>query len=465
MKNYLYKFVKIAGLMFVSALMFVSCDSWIDTDLNIDPDAPADVPINLMLPAVEQTLGYVMCGNDMVLTTNNWMQQFDGVSRQALDIARYTYLPSAVDNLWSNIYADLLINSNIIIDKSENTEGKASPYNAGIGKVLMATTLGLATDVFGDMPFSDALKGDQNVLTPTFDSQEQIYTTLLGLLDAAAADFNKPATENKLAVKGDVIYAGSIAKWSKAANSIKARHLLQLSKVKGNAAYTDALTAAAKGFSSNADDMMIPWESANKNPIFQFMEQRTDIRMGATMVDLMKSISDPRLPFYCAKDGSGNYTGSVIGSQNESASKPGSYVAGDVASSVVMSYAELKFIVAEANFGLGKSTEALTALKEAVTASVTKVTGAAMDTTWYNTNIKGQTLSLELIMTQKYISSFGTNQAYADYRRVGLPVIVPHPDGTLPALPTRYPYAQDEISYNGANVPSVIISDKLWWDK
>ena len=57
MKNYLYKFVKIAGLMFVSALMFVSCDQWIDTEINIDPDAPADVPLNLMLPGIEQAVG------------------------------------------------------------------------------------------------------------------------------------------------------------------------------------------------------------------------------------------------------------------------------------------------------------------------------------------------------------------------------------------------------------------------
>jgi hypothetical protein len=88
-----------------------------------------------------------------------------------------------------------------------------------------------------------------------------------------------------------------------------------------------------------------------------------------------------------------------------------------------------------------------------------------MDQDWYDTNIGGETLTLELIMTHKYISSFGTNQAYSDYRRVGLPAITPHPAGVLPELPTRYPYAQDEISYNAANVPSVKISDKLWWDK
>jgi len=68
-------------------------------------------------------------------------------------------------------------------------------------------------------------------------------------------------------------------------------------------------------------------------------------------------------------------------------------------------------------------------------------------------------------LTQKYIATTGNNQAYADYRRTGLPVMVPHPNGSLSAIPTRFPYAQGEITYNGANVPSVQISDKLWWDQ
>jgi hypothetical protein len=241
---------------------------------------------------------------------------------------------------------------------------------------------------------------------------------------------------------------------------------LQLSAVKGNSAYTDALAAVANGFSSIADDMMVPWEEANHNPIFQFMEQRGDVRMGATLVDLMKSLEDPRLSFYVAKDGNGEYTGSVIGSQNENASKPGPYIAGATVSSMIMSYAELKFIEAEANFKLSKSTEAADALKKGVGASILRVTGSAMTDDWYNAKIASQTLSLELIMTQKYIATFGTCQAYADYRRVGLPAMAVPPGAVLSSMPTRYPYAQDEISYNGANVPNVIsINDKLWWDK
>lgn len=459
MKKYINNIVKTAGLALVFVLSLSSCEKWIDTSLNIDPDSPADVPMKLMLPAIEQKLGYNMGGNEIVRTTNIWMQQFDGVDRQSFTEATYQLVPGDVNNLWSAFYPGILMNSKVMLNKAEAT---GSPHNAGVARVIIGTTLGIATDLFGDMPFSEAFRGNENILTPRFDTQEQIYDTLFAILDAAVADFNN--TTNAIAVSGDVIYGGNIAKWKKAAYSIKARHLLQLSLVNGDAAYTAALTAAANGFSSNADDFIVPWNADNHNPIFQFMEQRGDIRMGATLINMMKINNDPRLPFYAEKDGNGEYTGSIAGSQNDLASKPGTYVAGATTPTVIMSYAELKFIEAEAHLRLGHTGPAQTAFEEAVAASVLKVTGNA-NTAWLNANINGVTVTLELIMAQKYIATLGNNQAFADYRRTGLPVI-PLPIGAIiPAMPVRFPYAQEEITYNGANVPTVTLSTKLWWDR
>ena len=462
MKKYINNIFKALGLTFVFILVLSSCSKWVDTEVNIDPDSPADVPMNLMLPAIEQSLGYNMAGNDNVRVTNMWMHQFDGVVRQSLNQAQYTLLPADVNNLWSSFYTEIFMNSKVLIEKAENTVGKESPHNAGVARVIIATTLGIATDLFGDMPFSEAFRGNENILTPKFDTQENLYDTLNSILDEAIV--NLSSTTNLVSVTGDVIYRGDITKWKKAAYSIKARHALQLGLVNGNAAYTAAITAAASGFASNADDLMVPWEAANTNPIFQFMEQRTDIRMGAPLVDLMKLTNDPRIPFYVAKDSDGNYTGSIIGSLNETASKPGDYLAKSTAPSIIMSYSELKFIEAEANFMLGHTVIAQAAFEAAVAASVLKVTGAA-NAAWLAANIIGVPVTLELIMTQKYIATTGTNQAYADYRRTGFPAITPHPDGSLPAVPTRFPYAQDEMTYNGANVPTVLISNKLWWDR
>lgn len=462
MKKYIYNILKTAGLSLVFVFSLSSCEKWIDTSLNTDPDAPADVPMNLMLPAIEQALGYNMTGNEIVRTTNIWMQQFDGIDRQSFTEARYQLLPGDVNNLWNAFYPSILMNSKVLIEKAEKTEGKESPYNAGIGRVIIATTLGVATDLFGDMPFREAFRGNENILKPKFDTQEEIYDTLFSILDEAIV--NLSSTTNLVAVGGDVVYGGDVAKWKKAAYSIKARHLLQLSLVNGNAAYTDALAAAANGFASNADDYMVPWNADNHNPIFQFMEQRGDVRMGATLVDMMKADNDPRLPFYAYEDEDGEYTGSVSGSENDLASKPGPYVAGATTPSVLMSYAELKFIVAEANFMLGQTVPAQAAFEAAVAASVLKVTGNA-NTAWLNANIVGVPVSLELIMKQKYIATFGNNQAYADYRRTGFPVIPLAEGALIPEIPVRFPYAQEEITYNGDNVPTVTLSTKLWWDR
>src|SRR5665647_3252038 len=100
MKIFLYRFLKSTGLFVISTLLLLSCNKWIDTKINIDPDSPADVSMNLMLPPIQQAMGYNLAGNDMVLTTNIWMQQFDGVDRQAYTCLLYTS-PSPRDGLLS----------------------------------------------------------------------------------------------------------------------------------------------------------------------------------------------------------------------------------------------------------------------------------------------------------------------------------------------------------------------------
>ena len=187
-----------------------------------------------------------------------------------------------------------------------------------------------------------------------FSSQKlrkKIVQNIFDLLDQAIPNLNN--TTNSLAVSGDVVYGGNMTKWVKAANSIKARAALQLSLKDGNAAYTAALAAAANGFTSNADDYKVPFDSDDQNPIYQFMDQRTDIRMCSTFVDLLASNDDPRLPFYVAEDADGNYVGSVPGSETETASRPGDAVAAEDAPTYMMTFAELKFIQAEANLALG----------------------------------------------------------------------------------------------------------------
>ncbi|MGB8703789.1 MAG: SusD/RagB family nutrient-binding outer membrane lipoprotein, partial [Gillisia sp.] len=255
------------------------------------------------------------------------------------------------------------------------------------------------------------------------------------------------------------------SKWVKAANSIKAKAYLQLSNQLGDEAYTKALAAAQNGFTSNDDDLAVPFEDQNRNPIFQFMEQRTDIRMGSTFVDMLTATDDPRLPEYVAKNGDGEYVGSVPGSENSDASYPGPYAASPTSPVYFMTYSQLKFVEAEAQFKLGHPDLAQTAYQEAVAASVLRVTGEA-NTEWLDANINGKTVTFEDIMKQKYIDGFATNQPYADYRRTGLPVLQLAEGALTPTIPTRFPYPQSEYDYNAEHVPSNgQLTDKVWWDQ
>lgn len=460
---------KIKNLVLVLSLMLISlssCDSdWIDSDLNIDPDSPGDVPMALILPGVQQSMGYVLAGNDNVRTNNIWMQHFDGVSRQSFTEARYQLTSADVGNLWDNTYTAMLMNLDRMVLKSK-AENFVSPHFEGVGQVMQATTLGITTDLFGDIPFSDALGGDQGNLRPVYDTQEQVYDTIFELLDNAVVNLAVAAADNVLPVTGDVIYGGDLDKWTKAAYSIKARHYLQLSNVLGDQAYTMALAAVEKGFASNADNYFVPFEDANRNPIFQFMEQRGDITMGSTFVDLLNATDDPRLPFYVAENADGEFVGSVAGSENATASLPGPYAAAPESPVYLMTYAELKFIEAEAQLGLGKPVLATDAFKEAVAASVLLVTGEA-NTAWLDANINNiTTVTLEGIITQKYINGYATNQPYNDYRRTGFPTLTLAQGAVLSQIPVRFPYPQSELDYNTDNVPAARqLTDKVWWDQ
>ena len=447
--------------LILSVLVFtISCEKWNDSEINIDPDKPADVSMNLILPGIQQSMGYNLVGNNSVRTNNIWMQIFEGTDRQSFTEGRYQIVSSDVNNLWTNIYTEIMMNSTIIIDKA-NDEGAESPNFAGVAQVLLATSLGISTDLWGDMPYSEAFKGGENILSPVYDGQESLYGAVNTLLDQAIGNLNN--TNNAIAVSGDVIYGGDIDKWKKAANSIKARHAIQLTKRNGNAAYSAALAAVANGFTSNADDMLVPWEDANRNPIYQFMEQRTDIRMGANLIDLLLATDDPRLPFYAEEDADGNYSGSALRAQNGDASFPGPNLAAFDASTKLMTYSELKFIEAEARLGLGQA-GAQEAYEAAVAASVLRITGEA-NTAWLDANINGDPVTLEKIMTQKYIDGAGTNQPYADYRRTGLPSLTLAPDAVISEIPRRFPYPQGELDYNTQNVPSVTLLTKVWWDQ
>src|SRR5690606_30994413 len=98
------------------------------------------------------------------------VQHSAGLTAQYTDIQNYRITEGDFDNSWGGLYSGTMNNAKIIIDKA----GDENPYYAGIAKVIMAINLGLATDLWGDVPYSEAFRIDEGIRTPKLDTQQDI---------------------------------------------------------------------------------------------------------------------------------------------------------------------------------------------------------------------------------------------------------------------------------------------------
>ncbi len=430
-----------------------SCSSWIDPALNVDPNNPSDAPPSYLLPSVEVQLAYTN-GSTLSRMSNLLTQQYEGTDRQHLGFYNYLITSNDIIDIWDNIYSPTLINAQILIQKSTRVEFVG--FRAA-GRILTAAAIGAATDAFGDVPFSEALLGSESggKFNAKFDKQADIYTRIQLLLDSAITEL---ATAK--AFTNDYIYGGDPKKWTKAAWALKARYAIHLTKRNGNAAATQALQFLAKGFQSNSDDFTYNFDASasQSNPLWQFMDGRTgDMAFGSVFQKRLTALKDPRLGPY-ADDTNADYPG--FGTFYFSQNSP----------IVLMSYAEQKFIEAEANQRLGNAAAALSAYKDGVSSSMKFIGVAQADADAYlaqSSVTPTGALTIERIIEQKYIALFTQPETWTDWRRTGFPVLTPVKGS---AIPRRLPVSFDETQYNAANIPAgslntvTWIYTPVWWD-
>lgn len=393
---------------------------------------------------------------------------------QSAEIARYVLTEQTNENEWGVIYTGALINGKILIDDF----GSENPHYAGIARVLMAMNLGLATDLWGDVPYSDALNGLELQFEPFYDTQESLLddsnpSSIFALLDQAIADLSTPEGANRLLPGGDdFIFGGDVTMWIKTANTLKARYYNRLSQRDPAGSATKVLSAlAAGGITSSSEDCIMAFgnTAGQLNQWYDFEQNRAGyFRMGEYFVDVLKSNNDPRLPYFADSLTSGAYVGTPknnIDSLNTSAI--GSYI-GDINSQIpLVSYVEAKFLEAEAELRGGSPGNAATAFNLAVQESVLEVTGAPADAAFisaYASESAGS-ITLETIMNQKYIAMFGQLEAYADFRRTDFPsTVTPNPNGNVSVIPVRFVTAQNERLYNSNATVVQDITQPVWWD-
>lgn len=464
------KYIKSIILTAVSISLLTGCQTELDT-FNENPNDPTTTNPSLLLAAMEVST-FSTHTSGLIRTANIFDQHLAGTSIGQLgELQRYILTEQDVNNEWNTVYGTTLMSGHIL-----NRDFAANyPYYNGIGQVLTALNLGYATDVWGDVPYDEAFLAEEGNRTPRYNTQEEIYQRLQTILDEAITNLKKPASSNISVPKGDdFIFKGNTAQWIKIAYVLKARYALRLTEVDANASQKALDYITASGISSNADDAnaFFTEQSNELNQWYAFEESRESyLKTGAYFVDALQDNNDPRLPFAIAnsnldEDGNPVLPAIYIGNEPDdletvSSSYIGSAYASPDSPVGIVTYAEAKFIEAEAKFRLGQNAQP--ALEAAVAASVLKITGTAATPAFLAAATT--TVTLANIIQQKYLALFLTMEPYNDYRRTGFPALIPNQSSNTKTIPVRFPTPSDERNYNPNATVVSNVTTNLWWDK
>ena len=457
------------------------------SSVNKNPNAPTDVDAQFLLP---QAIRSSLDDSRMQLAhTSIWAQQTTQI--QYPDEERGQVRPGSIQFFWDRYYSNSLKDIEAVIAKGRD-DGR--PNIEAVGLIWRAWLYHEITDVWGDVPYTEALRAEEGLTTPVYDTQQSIYADLIQKLKDAEAML---APGGLGFGSGDILYDNDFDKWRRFSQSLRMRLAMRLSEVAASTAQTEfvaAFNAGAGGFQSNADNAMLEWPgAAYRQPLFENWQGRDDDGISATMVDTLASLNDPRLQLYAEP---ATYDGLFHGAPNNDYvpdssiafySRIGNFwrASGAATPTAVITYSEVLFLRAEAA-ERGWTTEvAGTLYAQAIQENMNQwdawtpanaPTDAEITTYLAQagiTYVPGAT-GLAQIQLQKWISLYMQgNEAYANQRRTDLPALTLGPDITF--RPVRFFYPEGEQSLNAASLAAAVsrqmpqgdpltLRGRVWWD-
>lgn len=298
----------ILPLILLATILF-SCEKLEDMNINPNGVDPAIAHPNLLMSTVVSQTGLAVVGLGFGNIAGVMQHtQKDGWSG---DHNGYDWSTSQD---WAGYYG-ILRNADEMYKKSVDMELE---FHQGVALVIKSYIFGLITDIWGDAPYSHALRGDQSGeenIKPAFDRQEDIYAGILADLDTANTLLSK-SQNDYLGINStqDILLKGDVDQWRQFANSLALRYYMRLSE-------KDPSTARAgiEKIVNNpedypiilkaSDDVNMEYPGASTadswptNTVFGQLEQGSfrRLKMCATLVDAMQDLNDPRLELWAQK--------------------------------------------------------------------------------------------------------------------------------------------------------------------
>jgi len=450
-------------------------------EINTNPNSPETTNTEFLM-------------SEVVLSTA-YAYQENAVDRRPASAARYLTLVrnTGYDLLdwgpvdWNDIYSRLSVNKTFL----ETAQKRSENQYVAISKIMKAFNFGYLTDLYGDVPYSQALKSkESNIIYPEYDQQQSIYPDLLREL-REANDLLKGANP-EINAKGDVLFKGKALQWRKFANTLRLRMLLRISKVY-DSAFTEMQAiindkSSFPIFESSADNAEMVYLGttagyswpAGPLAMIDFDYQKT--KVSKELVDHLTQRNDPRLAIWVepvkSTAGSTVDQNKYVGVPN-AIDAPTAYNGGEDHVSVfsnsffrknggasnpalkasLMTYTEMCFILAEAMQKgklsvAGETAESMyyKGIKESISSY-----GAVAPAGYFDQTLVKYDGSLEQLITQKWMAMlFKGAEGWFDQRRTGFPAFVTGPLAAGRGIPKRYIYPDSESAKNKVNYQKAV---------
>lgn len=480
-------------LFILSALVLTtSCVDSLD-DYNIDPKSATEgtAPGATFVSNAERNLVRTITSTSVNTNPFRFYVQYWAATDYPQE-SRYDINTRNINGaFWNALYRDVLrdlreAKTNITADKLLSEDVKANQI--ACAEVLEIFTWATLVETFGDVPYSQAL--DINNPLPVYDNQVTVYNDLIQRLDAVIGQL----TLGTGLGTADIINAGAADEsprnmdlWIKFANSLKLRMALTIADVDDAKARTMVASTVGKVLTSNADNIDLEFNATfpNTNPLYEDLVRsgRNDFVGTSFFINQLKDLSDPRLNEYFrlpTLTGSTQYVGGTYGSSNtyRNFSSPGVPLRQQTLPGVIISYAQVEFLLAEAAARGYIVDPVASHYNAAVTASILEWGGTEAEATAYlaqpsiaYTTAPGADFR-EKIGNQKWIALYNQpTEAYKEWRRLDAPRLT-KPATAESEIPLRLPYPVAEQNVNTANynaaasaVGGDVVTTKLFWDR
>lgn len=451
-------------------------------DINTNENAPTEVQPELLLRQVlygyGDAMGYESFVAGNLLSQHLAMIDFNLFDRHALSS------PQEGGNPWDILYQNLRDNETILKISQEDPTAAVYEGPALIMKAYLAMNL---TDLFGDVPYTEAVRGREGLVNPAYDRQEDIYLGENGILANLRAA--RRAIESYTGVQqlmGDILYAGNLEQWLKFSRSLELKALLRISNKIDVADAVNEVVNEGPLMESNADNAVFRFTDGQPNN-YPLANTRIGIfnvfLMSATAESIFSEYNDPRVEvLYRPAALTGEFSGIANGIDAASAIVPDSFArpgtvwrenTGDLDFNYLTAW-ETQLILAELAHRNLYTTGDAKMLYDNGVALAFGYWNTPLDQSYLETGPAAfdEDKAIEQIITQKWMANMSNvYEGWNEWRRTGFPALSPAAASLNDGLyPVRMPYPADEQALNLENYQSAAaatdgnsINVAVWW--